>query len=207
MKNKPLIYQFKVTLTSVSPPVWRTIQVPADYSFWDLHVAIQDAMGWLDYHLHLFVFELPRKKRLNIGIPDDEYDEPPTSAGWEISIGDFYRTPGDLAVYEYDFGDGWTHELILEGIFLRDDAVRYPKCIAGERACPPEDCGGVTGYEQLLVILDDPSNEEYEDMKHWLTGHAKNYWPYKPDDFKPRKVKFDDPHVRWRNAFSNDDVH
>lgn len=202
MKKQPLIYQFKVTLMDMPLPVWRTIQVPANYSFWDLHVAIQDAMGWLDCHMHTFVFGMARKKPRFIGIPSPELDEPPVAAGWEIAIGDFFQTPGDQAVYDYDFGDGWRHDVLLEGILLKNKAAKYPQCIAGENACPPEDCGGVPGYENLLSILQDSAHEEYAEMRHWLTGHLKNYWPYEPDKFDPNTVSFDNPAKRWKNAFS-----
>nr|MDQ2695392.1 plasmid pRiA4b ORF-3 family protein [Pseudomonadota bacterium] len=80
----------------------------------------------------------------------------------------------------------------------------YPRCLAGERACPPEDCGGVPGYYQLLEILADPSHDEYAGMVEWLKGHVKKYFPYHADKFDPRRVKFDNPKTRWKNAFGNE---
>jgi hypothetical protein len=106
-----------------------------------------------------------------------------------------------MAIYEYDFGDGWEHEVLLEGILLKEKDVNYPWCMAGERACPPEDCGGVPGYDQLLETLADPAHEEYQQTIEWLKGHLKNYHPYHPDAFEPGKVHFDKPKKRWKMAF------
>lgn len=152
-----LIYQFKVTLKDIQPSIWRRIQVPDQYSFWDLHVAIQDSMGWLDYHLHVFrIPGLHRGKAVEIGIPDDEIDDDVIIPGWTIPICDYFREPGNTAMYAYDFGDGWLHEVMLEGILIKEKGVKYPRCIAGERACPPEDCGSVPGYYDLLDIIRNP---------------------------------------------------
>ena len=193
------IYQFKITLKGITPTVWRRIQVPETYSFWDLHVAIQDVMGWLDYHLHLFqVHRTHVPVPIEIGIPDGYAIEgdPEIHAGWEAPVSDLFYTVGDTANYEYDFGDGWHHEILLEGIFLREKGQIFPKCIDGARACPPEDCGGVHGYYRMLEVLADPGDEEYESMLEWLGGG------YDPQEFAPGKVKFDNPTKRWKRAFS-----
>jgi hypothetical protein len=198
-----LIYQFKVTLKDIEPPIWRRVQVPAKYSFWDLHVAIQDAMGWLDYHLHAFRIHRPHKsKMIEIGIPDDEVADNVVLPGWDIPISDYFTEPGKAASYEYDFGDGWEHEVLIEGILLKKKGSKYPRCIAGERACPPEDCGSVPGYYRLLDIIRNPNHDEYQETIDWLKGHVKNYYPYEPDDFNPGQVRFDNPRKRWQIAFS-----
>lgn len=195
-----LVFQLKVSLLGIEPPVWRRIQVPAKYSFWDLHVAIQDSMGWLDYHLHAFRIRRKHKSRPSeIGIPDDFSDN--VEPGWEVSLTDIFFEPGQIAAYEYDFGDGWEHEVLLEGILLKDKALAYPRCIDGARACPPEDCGGIPGYEELLEILGNPKHSEFQGMNNWLKGHAKNYYPYDPDRFDPTEVRFDNPKKRWKEAF------
>jgi hypothetical protein len=193
------VYQFKITMKDIKPIIWRRILVPETYNFWDLHVAIQDAMGWLDYHLH--VFRIRRKHAhsvTEIGIPDEDRfgDIPEMLAGWEIPISSYFNDIGVRAEYEYDFGDCWEHEIVFEGILLKEKNEKYPKCIDGARACPPEDCGGVPGYYNLLEILSDPDNEEYEDMMAWL-GEK-----YDPDEFSAEKVKFDNPKKRWDHAFS-----
>jgi hypothetical protein len=201
MKRTPLVCQFKISLHGSVVPVWRRIQVPAKYSFWDLHVAIQDSMGWLDYHLHRFEFR-QGKKRIEIGIPDEEYNEP-ILAGWEIGILEYFVVPGVSALYEYDFGDSWMHEVLLEAISLPTEGKTYPRCIEGEGACPPEDCGGVGGHAELVKVLKGPRNEEYRSMRRWLKGHAKNYWPFEPARFDPDQVRFTDPRKRFRIAFED----
>ena len=193
------VYQFKIELEGITPTIWRSIQVPENYSFWDLHVAIQDAMGWLDYHLH--AFRLHREHvptPIEIGIPN-EYEvvgDPETHPSWEVPITDLFYEVGNSADYEYDFGDDWRHKIILEGILLREKGQKYPRCIAGARACPPEDCGGIHGYNQVLEVLADPSDEEHESMLEWLGGK------YDPREFALGKVKFDNPKTRWKRAFS-----
>ncbi len=201
--KKKTAYQFRVELMGIEPLLWRQIEVPSSYTFWDLHVAIQDSMGWLDYHLHSFGLLPPRKKKqILIGIPDDEFDDN-TLAGWEIPLTQFFKDPGDEATYDYDFGDGWHHRIILEGIFIQHEGKKYPNCISGERACPPEDCGGITGYYNLIEIIKNKDHEEYEDMVSWLRNHAKNYYPYNSETFNPEKVEFWDPKKRWKMAFQN----
>jgi len=201
VKANQIILQFKITLLGIKPQIWRRIQVPVGYSFWDLHVALQDAMGWLDYHLHAFRFHQSARDQIQIGMPD-QFGDLAILPGWEVALTDYFKDPGDVALYEYDFGDGWDHELLLEGILIKEKRLKYPRCIDGERACPPEDCGGVGGYYNLLEILENPEDEEYKAMVEWLKGHLKNYHPYKPDQFDPKKVKFDDPKMRWEHAFS-----
>ncbi len=125
--------------------------------------------------------------------------------GWEIPIRDYFREPGESVPYEYDFGDGWNHEILLEGILLEEKGAKYPRCTGGERACPPEDCGSIPGYYHLLEVIKNPKHEEYEDFISWLKGHAKNYYPYDPEKFEPEKVHFDNPKKRWRIAFSDND--
>ena len=190
-------YQFKVTLGEIEPPIWRRILVPAKYSFWDLHVAIQDSMGWLDYHLHLFRVREPESGDvIEIGIPNDEpfEDEIPCTPGWDVAVAEYF-TKGDAAEYLYDFGDDWQHVVTLEAIVDRVAKARYPQCLAGSRACPPEDCGGVGGYANVLRVIANPSDEEYESMMEWLGGE------YDPERFEPAKVRFDNPKKRWDIAF------
>jgi hypothetical protein len=199
MQNK--IYQFKISLKEIEPLIWRRILVPATYSFWDLHVAIQDAMGWLDYHLHLFKIRQKRSHSdIEIGIPNEDRfeDDQEILPGWHIPIADYLDDVGMTCEYEYDFGDGWIHEIVLEGILLREKGQKFPRCIGGERACPPEDCGGTHGYQELLEVIADPENEEYDEMMTWLGGK------YNPEEFSPNKVKFDNPHKRWEKAFTDD---
>ncbi len=198
MDTKKLTYHFRVSLKEIEPTIWRRLEVPASYSFWDLHVAIQDAMGWLDYHLHVFRVANPETGRIEeIGIPDKEAFEgdPVSLPGWEIPLAEYFIKPGDRADYEYDFGDGWEHEIVLEKIQPRVPKTKCPRCLEGARACPPEDCGGVGGYESMLEIIFDPSHEEHESTMTWLGGS------FDPELFDPKKVKFDNPKKRWNIAF------
>ena len=194
------VYQFKITLQEISPKIWRRIQVPEKYSFWDLHVAIQDAMGWQDCHLH--EFKIKRKhgqKYVHIGIPRDRMyeDEPEVLPGWDVRMWTHFNDLGVEATYEYDFGDNWVHKVLLEAYTLKEKGVKYPRCIEGERACPPEDCGGVFGYSELLEVISDTNHSDYNDMINWLGGE------YDPEHFDPSAVSFDSPKKRWRMAFSD----
>ena len=184
--NKPnIVFQFKITLKGISPIIWLKIQVPSKYSFWDLHVAIQDSMGWFDCHLHAFRLKRPHgQKMLEIGIPADDFDDIEILPGWDELVANYFIEPGKTAEYEYDFGDSWHHEILFEGILLKEKGLKYPVCIDGQRACPPEDCGGIWGYENLLEILRDPNHEKYESMMEWLSGW---YGKYDPEAFYPKK--------------------
>ena len=204
MANKvKLICEFRVTLLGIEPAVWRMIQVPASYTFWDLHVAIQDSMGWLDYHLHQFQIKKPRgRKLIEIGIPDGESGDDPLP-GWKVPISEYFGEPGARAAYVYDFGDQWRHEILLEGVRIRSETVKYPVCMDGERACPPEDCGSISGYQRLLKAIASPGTAIYREKCWWLKNHAKNYFPYRPDHFAPNQVEFSDSSKRLRMLFEH----
>ncbi len=200
MNIRKATYQFRVSLKGISPRIWRRIEVPAAYSFWDLHVAIQDSMGWLDYHLHRFLIRDRVTHVIDeIGIPDEErlFDDE-TIPGWEMPLRVYFMKRDDRAEYLYDFGDGWQHDVVLEGISERLPKTKYPRCLGGARACPPEDCGGTGGYGRLLRIISDPYHDEYEDMMGWLGGG------YDPEAFDPSAVHFDRPRKRWEMAFLDD---
>ena len=181
------IYKFKISLKDIEPLIWRKIEVPADYTFWDLHVAIQDAMGWADYHLHEF-----RINRSEIGIPDESFNNQ-VLASWKEKIADYFTLESKIAEYIYDFGDYWQHIVELEEIKPAEKDRGYPICLDGARACPPEDCGGLPGYYNLLEILNDPDHEEYDFILEWLDGE------YEPDYFASSEVEFDNPRKRLTN--------
>jgi hypothetical protein len=194
------IHQFLVVLSLTDPLVWRRIQVPAAYSFWDLHVAIQDAMGWLDCHLHEFrVLDAGEKRISSIGIPTDEDPDGQTCVpGWQVSVSRYFGSRPYHAIpslYAYDFGDDWEHLLVYEGLGSAEPALTYPRCVSGARRCPPEDCGGVHGYAELLVAISDPKHPEHDSLLEWVGGH------YDPDAFDPETVVFEDPRKRWKIAF------
>jgi hypothetical protein len=192
------IYQFKITLKQIKPKIWRRIQVPGNYSFWDLHVAIQDAMGWYDCHLHQFTIQNPETGDEDlIGMPDDEglYDDPIIPEK-KAKIAKYFSLSYNEAIYEYDFGDSWEHEILLEKILPASPDINYPQCIDGKRACPPEDCGGVWGYKELLEIIKDPKHYEYKERMQWLGNK------FEPEEFDPKLVQFGDPKERWEIKYS-----
>lgn len=130
------ILQLKITLDGIEPPIWRRILVPSWISFLKLHKIIQRAMGWKDCHQHSFA-------------SDGRGTLKPT-AEKTVLLGHMIKKEGEVWRYEYDFGDGWTHTIIVEKTMEPDDPKKYPVCREGVRACPPEDCGGVPGYERPL---------------------------------------------------------
>jgi hypothetical protein len=199
MASKKQLLRFRIELEEIAPPIWREIVVPSSYSFWDLHVAIQDAMGWLDYHLHAFRILDPKTGGIaEIGIPlEDDFDDRPVLVGWEVPVMSYLSKPAASVAYEYDFGDGWNHRVLLQEIMDREKGAKYPRCTGGERACPPEDCGGPWGYQSLLEILNDPAHEQYEEMREWVGDR------FDPEQFDPGRVKFDNPKKRWRIAFED----
>ena len=191
------IYQFKILLQRSNPPIWRQIQVPEHYSFWDLHIAIQDSMGWLDCHLHHFHMNHPTTLgKQYIAIPDDAgWSDVDISASWDTKISSYFSLKNPQAEYVYDFGDNWEHLVTLEKIFPSEKEQTYPRCIKGKRACPPEDCGGIWGYEDLLGILSDPKHEEYADRLEWLGND------FNAESFDPKSVVFNDPKKRFDVLF------
>lgn len=192
------VYQFKIVLQGIRPSIWRRIQVPETYTFWDLHVAIQDAMGWLDYHLHQFEMRHPSTgKHVIIGTP---YEEDIVFKNEIISehrqkISNWFSMENREAEYIYDFGDNWHHKVILEKILPRNEKIKYPICIDGKRACPPEDCGGVWGYKEFLKAIKNPDHERHEELLEWIGGE------FDPEYFNPEEVIFDDPDERKKLDF------
>jgi len=151
----------RIELQDIDPPIWRQVCVPPDLSLGDLHTVIQIAMGWQNCHLHTFVHQGER-----IGMPDEE--SPDIRDEEEVSADDIFSKKGATLMYEYDFGDGLEHRISCEGPALTTDEPL--SILGGQRACPPENCGGVPGYYHLLECLSDSNHEEYEDMTDWLGG-------------------------------------
>lgn len=192
-RRNEALYQFKITLKYIRPSIWRRIQVPQNYNFWDLHVAIQDAMGWLDCHLHHFQFDKPETV---IGIPDDGLMDEETLPGWEVRIADWFPRKSKTVLYRYDFGDNWEHLVQLEKVLPLEKGTRYPLCLGGKRSRPPEDCGGIGGYAEFLEIMANPRHPEHKRTLEWNGGK------FDPENFDISEVKFDDPYGRWEIAFS-----
>jgi hypothetical protein len=195
------VYQFKVSIRHIKPVIWRRIQVPETYTFWDLHVAIQDSFDWLDYHLHEFIIAKPKTgAKVRIICYEDEFEgfSRTTLFGRIEKISKYFSLKNNTAEYNYDFGDNWQHALKLEKILPRKEDVCYPVCIGGKRARPPEDCGGLGGYEDFLEIIRNPEHEEYEETIEWAGGK------FDPEYFDIKKISFDDPEERWEYANSDD---
>jgi Plasmid pRiA4b ORF-3-like protein len=168
------IFQLKITLKYLRPPIWRRVQVSGDITLAELHLILQAAMGWYNSHLHQF-----RAGKTYYGAPSiDEFSDLNLKDGRKARLGSILKKPEQKMVYEYDFGDGWEHEILLEQVLPPDSAVRYPRCLGGARACPPEDCGGVGGYANFLQAISDPEHEEHEEYLEWIGG---NFDPEKFD--------------------------
>ena len=172
------VFQFKITLKEVKPPIWRRIQVK-DCTLDKLHEHIQTAMGWTNSHLHQFEI-----RGVRYGDPallcEGWEDETPVNS-LKTKISKIVPTDGKQFRfdYEYDFGDGWEHEILLEGCLRADKGSRYPLCLEGERACPPEDVGGTGGYEEYLEAMADPKHERHEEFMEWRG-------PFDPEKFDAR---------------------
>jgi len=170
-----LLYEIRVQLQEIDPPIWRLLRVQPQTSLKRLHKIIQKAMGWTNSHLHVFK------------IGDTEYGE--GDFEWEFDVRDYRgmrldkiftgRTKSFL--YEYDMGDSWRHQITLEGLVEGAEGEKIA-CVGGARACPPEDCGGVMGYYNLLEALADPEHEDHDMMLEWVGGK------YDPDAFDVQAV-------------------
>lgn len=158
------IYQLKITLLDARPPVWRRVLVTDGTTLGELHQVIQMSMGWTDSHLHQFIID-----GAYYSDPEFELDEYLDQVGDEhrTRLGKVAPNQGARFIYDYDFGDSWHHEVIVEAVKPISGSDLYPRCIAGGRACPPEDCGGVWGYENFLAVIADPSDPEHESMIEW----------------------------------------
>jgi hypothetical protein len=174
-KKNRAVYQFKVTLLNIHPPIWRRIQVCEDVTLAQLHRVLQMVMGWEDCHLHEF-----RISGKIYAAPDLD-DERKIIDVKRTRIHDVIQQVGTEFKYVYDLGDYWEHSLQLEAILQPTPDTLYPRCIAGERNCPPEDVGGSGGYEDYLEAMADPEHEEHEDMIGWCG-------PFDPEALSVEKI-------------------
>lgn len=158
------IYQLKVSLKGSKPIIWRRLLTRSNTLLSDLHLIFQTTMGWTNSHLHQFMINRIIFAESN---PENEFYCVDYT---KVGISHILKTEKDKMIYEYDFGDGWIHEIMLEKILDKDLNKNIPICIDGKNACPPEDCGGIGGYYNLLEIIGNPEHEEYTDMIEWLEG-------------------------------------
>ncbi len=186
-KKGDLLYQFKITLLDTKPPIWRRIQVP-DCTLADLHEMIQAAMGWENCHMHQFIIDgepygTPLPDDFDFG--DEIHNEKKEDLN-KLLPKSARRTRW---FYEYDFGDGWRHEVLFEGYPTAEPKAKYPLCLEGERACPPEDCGGPWGYPEFLAAIADPKHDQHEDMIEWIGEFDPETFDPKQATKEMRKVK------------------
>ncbi|PIQ09503.1 MAG: hypothetical protein COW71_06050 [Ignavibacteriales bacterium CG18_big_fil_WC_8_21_14_2_50_31_20] len=158
------ILQIKIALAGAKPAIYRTILIEDDRTFYDFHNIIQIVMGWENYHLFQFL-----AGKYVISDPT-LLEEDGILNSKEIRLKQLFHEVGDKMKYEYDFGDGWIHNIRLEKILPFKLTESYPTCIKGKRRCPPEDCGGIWGYENLIEVMADKKHPEYKETKSWLGG-------------------------------------
>lgn len=160
-----MIFQFKIQLSDLNPPIWRRFQADSSITFDQLHKTLQIVMGWEDYHLYQFEFD----DRI-ISIPDPEFpsERKRLENAKKERVDSRFTREGQKTLYIYDFGDNWEHHLELEKILAPETGQTYPVCLEGERSCPPEDSGGVFGYMQMMQVLAQPEHPEYPDIVEWL---------------------------------------
>ncbi|KQC15680.1 MAG: hypothetical protein APR56_13000 [Methanosaeta sp. SDB] len=171
------VYQLKVTLKGISPPIWRRFQVTDDITLPKFHRVLQAIMGWEDYHLH--VFDIGGVSYSMPYYPGEvDLDEMGMTSEKRVKLSKLALAEKSRFLYEYDLGDSWIHEILVEKILPPDPEVKYPICIAGERSAPPEDCGGVWDYEEFVEAISNPDHPEHEEYLDWVGG---NFDPEKFD--------------------------
>jgi len=170
-------YQLRITLIGIEPCIWRRIAVPGTVTLAKLHNIIQISMGWDNYHIYLFDVG---KQSYGEGMQEwAEFDKRVVNAK-RVMLQDLVSRKGARFLYTYDMGAGWEHQIFVEQI--EDGVPAKIRCLEGGRSCPPEDCGGPAGYEELLEILFNPKHPEYEERKEWVGGH------FDPEHFNPEPV-------------------
>ncbi|NJL46369.1 MAG: plasmid pRiA4b ORF-3 family protein [Leptolyngbyaceae cyanobacterium SM2_5_2] len=166
-KQAQSVYQLKITIRDIRPPIWRRVQVRSDVTLGHLHWVIQHAMGWTNSHLHSFTI-----RDIDYGqpMPDLGFDELGLRDEQKVKLSKVIAGEGFKFSYLYDFGDSWEHEILVEKVLPADPEASYPVCIKAKRACPPEDCGGVWGYQNFLDAIRSVDHPEHEEMLEWVGG-------------------------------------
>jgi len=169
------IYRFKISLRDTKPPIWRRIETH-DATIEQFHGLIQTAMGWTNSHMH--EFDVGGARYTHPGFLQDQFDDFGAESYAGLGITDWIARYGEKLrmKYLYDFGDGWEHDVVLEGVFAAEPEAEYPRCVTGKLACPPEDVGGVWGYYDFVEAVTDPKHERHEELLEW-------HGPFDPNDF------------------------
>lgn len=171
------IYQIKATIIGTAPAVWRRFLVRPEVTLAALHEVLQTVFGWDGGHLHEFTIG---RERYQVPYPErDEVGDPVHDEG-AVTLGSVVTKVKSKFIYLYDFGDGWEHALRLEKKLPEEPDGHYPVCVAGGRHCPPDDCGGVWGYEDMLAAIADESHPDHDDMVEWIG-----------DDFDPESFSLE----------------
>lgn len=201
MPKSQSIYQIKITLNGSKPPIWRRVLVSNNTTLTELHKIIQAVMGWWDYHLHQFT------------IDGEEYGDPSYDDFGDMGIKNekkyrlkqFVQSEGFKFRYEYDFGDSWLHDLLVEKIIPKEKGVDYPVCIKGKGACPPEDVGGVWGYADFLEAIANPEHDEHDSYLEWIGG-AFDPAAFDLDEIKERlRYSRKDDHFTSQHQISDEE--
>lgn len=179
-KAKSPIYELRVELADTKPAIWRTFRIPSKANLADLHMVLQTVMGWTNSHLHEF---RAGTKRYAQPYPDgDDFGDPAEDEA-DVTVDEVLKKPKQKITYTYDFGDNWEHVVTLVAIHQDGPGL---ECLAGERACPPDDCGGSFGFDRLLDILANRKHPEHREMKRWLSDMRPN--GYDPAVFERDEV-------------------
>lgn len=178
------IYQLKITLRDIRPPIWRRVQVRSDITLSHLHWVIQTAMGWTDSHLHSFTIH---GQEYGVPMPDLGFAELEPEDERPVKLKSVIPGEKFKFSYLYDFGDGWEHQILVEKVLSAESGIDYPRCIKAKRACPPEDCGGSWGYQDFVETIQDPAHPEHSSMLEWVGGH-----------FDPEDAEFDEINPRLK---------
>jgi len=164
-KGGAALYQLKITLRYSKPPIWRRVLVRGDMPLDRLHQVIQVVMGWTDSHMHQFVAD-----GTFYGMTDPGFGASGTETMNErkFTVAALAPDGKQRFIYEYDFGDSWEHDVLVEKVLPHDPGFTHPVCLAGKNNCPPDDCGGIGGSYNLLKAIADPHHPEHDDLKEWL---------------------------------------
>jgi hypothetical protein len=190
MSTSKTVYQIKVTLSDSKPPIWRRVLVADGTTLLQLHTILQTVMGWADYHLHMFTIN----GQIYGDPEDDEYGDMGTKNESRFKLNQLVGREGFKFRYEYDFGDSWLHDLLVEKILSAEKNTHYPVCVVGKRACPPEDSGGVGGYEEILEARTNSKHPQHREYKEWIGEN------FDPEHFDLDEVNNVLRHPRSRNG-------
>ena len=179
--------QIKITLRYLEPEIWRRVLVPHDITLPRLHDVIQIVMGWTNSHMHNFATETATYETFfdddaELGFGQDFPGAPKRLDRTKYRLSDLLAKPKAKCVYTYDFGDDWEHDIVLEKLLPADKRLDHAEVGAGENACPPDDCGGMDGYCDLVEILLDPKHPEHNERREWLgLKKGEKFDPYRCD--------------------------